>query len=183
MLHFIILQFKSAFPVLYCCTKSSKIRDESQSTGSFGNAGVWNGSRRSVVYAAEDPALTRHQILFFFFSFIIILLVAHTNPQLTQLSPSDPLQKGNYKLQTDLETSVRPCSLTEEWFMVLYLAAGQQAHGNEWALRRTWPQTLIIGKRATEKHRVTLLAQKEDIHSVPLCRIRQRNMQIASKQL
>lgn len=87
------------------------------------------------------------------------------------------------KLQTVNRSGDVCAAMTEEWFMVLYLAAGQQAHGNEWALRRTWPPNINhtkLGYGETQSHSIST---KEDIHSVPLCRIRPRNMQITSKQL
>lgn len=78
------------------------LNDESEHPGSFGDTKVWKGSR-SVVHATIGSALT--YTCFSFYLFIIISLLVHTYPQLTQLSPSNPLQRGNYKLQTDLETS------------------------------------------------------------------------------
>lgn len=57
--------------------------------------------------------------------------------------------------------SVWPHGVTEQWFMVLYLLIGQWAHGNEWALRRAWPPTLILQNWATQKCTVTLLTQKK----------------------
>lgn len=63
---------------------------------------------------------------------------------------------GNYKQWTDAEIVAQLRGMSEQWFMMLYLAVGRWAHGTEWALRRAWPSTLILQKWATLKQRLSI---------------------------
>lgn len=67
---------------------------------------------------------------------------------------------GNYAQRADPEMSWELQGLWEQWFMVLYLAAGRWACSNERALNRALPPSLILQDWTMEKYRVALLTQK-----------------------
>lgn len=103
--------------------------------------------------------------------------------QSPQLSPSEPLWIGNYKQQPDPEMSVHLHDMRDSWFMAFCLVVGRWARGNERALRRARPPSLILQNWAMEKTHSHSIRRKKTSRSVTPFWTHLRNTQIAWKQL